>query len=363
MSARLETLRRRLSATAGDEQVDGLLVSSADNRRYLSGFTGSAGFLIITGQEAILLTDFRYVEQATAQAPHFTVAKIEATAWPALAAELKRLRHRRIGFESENLTVDSHRRLLEALRESGAEVELVPRRGFVEEQRQAKDAREVELIRRAVELADRAFETVAARLRPGVTEREVAWRLEVYMRERGASEVSFPIIVAAGPNGAMPHHRPTDRPIERGEPIVIDMGCRLNGYCSDMTRTITLGEPDAQFWRIYDIVLRAQQACEDGLKAGILGRDADGLARDVIKAAGYVDQFGHGTGHGVGLAVHEHPWLSHTRGDMPLREGAVVTVEPGIYLPGWGGIRIEDMVVVGPARGLILTTAHKQPVV
>jgi Xaa-Pro aminopeptidase len=159
----------------------------------------------------------------------------------------------------------------------------------------------------------------------------------------------------------MPHHRPSARPIEAGEPIIIDMGCRLNGYCSDMTRTLWLGDPSATFWEVYDVVLRAQQACEDGVRAGMLGKAGDGLARDVIARAGYGDQFGHGTGHGVGLAVHEDPYLSPTRGDTVLIEGAVVTVEPGVYLPGWGGVRIEDMIVVGTARSLVLTTAHKAP--
>jgi Xaa-Pro aminopeptidase len=214
-----------------------------------------------------------------------------------------------------------------------------------------------------VELADRAFEVVAARLTPGLTERQVAWHLEVALREGGADEVAFPIIVAAGPNGARPHHRPSDRPIAAGEPVIIDMGCRLAGYCSDMTRTITLGEPDARFWEVYDLVLGAQQACEEGLRAGMRGTDADKLARDVIARADYGDYFGHGTGHGVGLAVHEQPYLSPTRGQMPVPERSVVTVEPGVYLPGWGGVRIEDMVVVGAVRCRILTTAHKVPVV
>ena len=222
---------------------------------------------------------------------------------------------------------------------------------------------ELEVIRRAVYIADRAFEAVAARLRPGMTEREVAWRLEVEMRERGADELSFPIIVASGPNGAKPHHRASDRPIQPGEPIVIDMGCRVDGYCSDMTRTITLGEPDGRFWEIYQVVLRAQQTCEDGLRAGMLGKDGDALARDVISGAGYGEQFGHGTGHGVGLLIHEAPYLSRTRGETPLVEHAVVTVEPGIDRPGWGGVRIEDMVVIGAKGCQILTTAHKFPVI
>ena len=343
--------------------VDGVLISDANNRRYLSGFTGSAGHLLITRGAAVLLTDFRYVEQAGLQAPGFEAVKIDGAAWPPLAEQVKSLGVRRLGFEAEDLTVDSYLRLQQALAEAAPEAHLVPLRGLVEGLRQTKDSAEVELVRRAVAVADRAFEAVARSLVPGATERQVAWQLEVAMRERGAEAVAFPIIVAAGPHAAMPHHRPSDRPIGVGEPVVIDMGCRLDGYCSDLTRTITLGEPDARFWEIYGVVLKAQQACEDGLKAGMLGEAGDRLARNVITAAGHGEHFGHGTGHGVGLAIHEGPYLSPTRGHMEVRTGAVVTVEPGIYLPGWGGVRLEDMVVVGPARALVLTTAHKFPIV
>ena len=170
-------------------------------------------------------------------------------------------------------------------------------------------------------------------------------------------------IVAAGSNGAMPHHQPTDRKLRASEPIVIDMGARLDGYCSDLTRTLILGEPDERFWEIYNIVLCAQESCEDGLKSGVNGVQGDALAREVIEAAGYGDNFGHGTGHGVGLAIHEAPRLSPLASDDRLIEGNVVTVEPGIYLPDWGGVRIEDMVVVGLDGIEILTTAHKDPVV
>jgi Xaa-Pro aminopeptidase len=363
ISSRLAALRRRIAEVCPETPVDAMLVTGAENRRYVSGFTGSAGLLLVTAREALLLTDFRYVEQAKGQSPDFEIVKIEGQPWPDVAEQAQRLGVGRVGFESEDLTVDAHLRLQEALKETAPNVQTVALRGVVEALRVAKAAGEIALIRKSVEIADRAFETVAAGLRPGVTEREVAWRLEVEMRERGADSLGFPTIVAAGPNGAMPHHRPSNRPIQRGEPIIIDMGCRLDGYNSDMTRTIVLGEPDARFWEIYQLVLRAQQACEDGLKAGMLGKDGDQLARDVIEAAGHGDHFGHGAGHGVGLQVHENPYFSRTRGDMEVPEGAVMTVEPGIYLPGWGGVRIEDMLVVGTARCQVLTTAHKFPIV
>jgi Xaa-Pro aminopeptidase len=360
---RLAALRRRLLDTETAPPLDALLITSDDNRRYLTGFTGSAGLALVTGGAAVLLVDSRYVEQASRQAPAFETVKFEGRAWPAVVEQAARLGIHRLGFESEHVTVAAHGRLLGAIAEAGAAVELVPVPDAVEQPRETKDPAEIEVIRRAVEIADRAFERIAAGLQPGMTEAQVAWDLEVAMRQSGAEDVSFPIIVASGPNGAMPHHRASDRQLQPGEPIVIDMGCRYRGYCSDMTRTVTVGEPDAAFWERYRTVLGAQQACEDGIRAGILGKDADALARDVIAAAGHKEHFGHGTGHGVGLAVHESPYLSPTRGEVTLRERAVVTVEPGIYLPGWGGIRIEDIVVVGETRSLVLTTAHKFPVV
>ncbi|HEX2183963.1 MAG TPA: aminopeptidase P family protein [Chloroflexota bacterium] len=364
---RLAALRRRVeraTAEGAPQAIDAVLVTEEKNRAYLSGFTGSAGALLITQQAACLLTDFRYVEQAAGQAPDFEVVKIAGRPWPSVAEQAARLGLTALGFEAGDLTVEAYTELTAAVRERCPGVQLVPLRDFVEGLRQVKDSGEVELIRRAVELGDRAFESVIAGLTSGVTERELAWRLEVAMREGGADGLSFPIIVASGPHGAMPHHRPSERPIGLGEPVVIDMGCRLQGYCSDMTRTITLGEPDSRFWEIYDLVLRAQQACAAGLKAGLTGQQGDALARDVIARAGHGEHFGHGTGHGVGLAIHENPRLTYTElGQAPVPLGAVVTVEPGVYLPGWGGVRIEDMVVVGEQRCQILTTAHKHPVV
>ena len=367
MADRLAALRRRLqqlTPPAIPAPVDAVLITEENNRRYLSGFTGSAGQLLVTERAAVLLTDFRYVEQAGVQASSFEVVKTAGQAWPTVAEQVARLAARRVGFESEHVTVDQHARLTEALREKTPGTELVPLKGFAEAARQVKEAAEIEQLRRAVLIGDRAIEAVLAELRPGVTERQLAWRLEVAMRERGADGLSFPIIVASGPNGAMPHHRASERAIQPGETITIDMGCRLDGYCSDLTRTVVLGEPDTRFWEVYHLVLRAQQTCEDRLKAGMSGKEGDALARQVIVDAGHEEHFGHGTGHGVGLAIHEDPRLTFTdAGEMPLLEGAIVTVEPGVYLPGWGGVRIEDMVVVGKDRCQILTTAHKAPII
>jgi len=213
-----------------------------------------------------------------------------------------------------------------------------------------------------VALTDAAFAHLLAVIEPGMAEREAAWEIEAYMRTHGASQVAFPLIVAAGPNGALPHARAGDHAIQPGEPIVIDIGCVLDGYCSDMTRTICLGEPSAKYLEVWDIVLQAQEAAEAAIRAGTSGVEADSLARDLIKEAGYGEQFGHGLGHGVGLAVHENPRASQLSEDI-LQAGMVLTVEPGIYLPGEFGLRIEDLVVIREGGVEILTSTPKAPVV
>jgi Xaa-Pro aminopeptidase len=223
----------------------------------------------------------------------------------------------------------------------------------------SKDEEELKAIRRAVELADEALARLYDWMQPGMTELQVAWELETIMRSNGADRVSFDIIVASGPNGALPHFRPTERVIQAGEPVIIDLGCVVDGYCSDVTRTVCLGNPrDDKYVEAWNLVRRAQERAEAGLKARIRGVDADKLARDLIVEAGFGDYFGHGLGHGVGLAIHEDPRLSFAYSDE-IPSGTVVTVEPGIYLPGWGGVRIEDMVVVREDGVDVLTGAAK----
>ncbi|MBI3980217.1 MAG: aminopeptidase P family protein [Chloroflexi bacterium] len=346
----------RLRAVLAERDLPAILVSNPQNRRYLSGFTGSAGFLAITADRAVLATDFRYVEQAGQQAPGFSVFRIERTLTPHFADLVRLLGVRRLAVESSHLTVAAFADLAGAATEAGAE--LVPVAGLVEDLRKTKDAAELAGLERAIAVADAAFAEVSRRIAPGMTERQVAWELEKHMREGGAEAVAFEIIVASGPNGALPHARPTDRPIGLGEPVVIDMGAQVNGYCSDMTRTIVLGEPDDTFRRVYRIVDRAQQAGATGIRPGMSGADADRLARAIIAGAGYGEQFGHGLGHGIGLAVHELPTLRSTSEDV-LAAGMVFSVEPGIYLPGWGGVRIEDLVVLEAGGPRTLTRSAK----
>ena len=352
---RLASLRAALEGRG----LDAFLVSSEHNRRYLSGFVGSAGYLLISGSEAVLATDFRYVEQAGQQAPDFRVERVGGRAdWlPKLTAELGA---RRVGFESNDLTVAAHSSFLKAVRAAanGGGLRLFKTNDVVERIRAVKDPTELNLLQRAVDIADEALAEVAPTIEPGVTEAEVAVRLERSMRDRGAEGPSFDTIVAAGPNGALPHHRADDTVIQDGQAVVIDMGCIYKGYCSDLTRTVIVGSPDEKFKHVYNTVLRAQLAAEAAVKSGMGGQDVDAVARDIIKEAGHGEEFGHSLGHGVGLAVHEFPHVG-PRAEDELEDGMIMTIEPGIYVPGWGGVRIEDMVVIENGRARVMTTSAK----
>ncbi len=338
---RLERLRERL----GGEGLGALLVSGAENRRYLSGFTGSDGFLLINPSRAVLATDFRFTEQAKAQAPPFEVVEVrgEPQQWlPGLASSLG---SDSLGFEAQCLTVATHQKMDQALAQANGSPRLVPTEGMVESLRAVKEPGEVELLTRAAALADAALAHARGLARPGMTDAELAWEIEKFLREGGSAAPPFELIVASGPHGALPHAQPTERPLSLGEPVVIDFGARVGGYASDITRTLCLGEPDDRFQELYPLVLRAQEAALSGVRPGMTGEEADALARRVIEEAGYGHAFGHGLGHGVGLATHEEPRLGPGSSTV-LKTGMVFTVEPGVYLPGWGGIRIEDMALL-----------------
>lgn len=349
----------RLRETIAREQLDALLVSQPENRRYLSGFTGSAGWLVISADLALFATDFRYFGQVELECPDFELVKMPAKAVEVLPPMLARAPGRRIGFEADHATYANVQDWATAV----PDCEWVPTRGLITALRAVKDASELAAARRAVALTDEALAAVAPQLRPGMTEREAAWRIESYMRTHGADGVAFDLIVAAGPNAARPHARAGDRPLRAGEPIVIDIGARVAGYCADLTRTFCLGQPadPDRFWSVYNTVLRAQTAAEAALRPGMTGQAGDAVARDLIAAAGFGDYFGHGLGHGVGLAIHEEPRLSSIY-TAPLPVGALLTVEPGIYLPDWGGVRIEDMVVLTENGVEVLSQAPKAPI-
>ncbi|MFQ6014998.1 MAG: M24 family metallopeptidase [Anaerolineae bacterium] len=353
MKTRLAKLRENLAA----EEIDAIFITQAENRRYLSGFTGSAGILLISPKEAILATDFRYYEQVTKEAPDFQLAKIKDKFINLLPELVSQIGARRVGFESNHLTYAEYQQWSEAL-----DGELVSTEEVVEKLRAVKDEGELELIRRAVALTDAAFAHALEFMGPGMTEKEVAWEVETYMRTHGAEATAFDLIVAGGPNGAMPHARASEQVLRPGEPIVMDLGVRVKGYHSDLTRTVILGEPDARFEEIYGLVLTAQREAEGAIRAGMSGVEADAIARQVIEEAGYGEQFGHGLGHGVGLAVHEKPRAAKTSEDT-LEAGMTLTVEPGIYIPDWGGVRLEDLVVIGQGGVEVLSQARKDPVI
>ncbi|MCH7576411.1 MAG: aminopeptidase P family protein [Chloroflexi bacterium] len=367
MSERLRRLRERL-AEAG---LDGFLVGApvedtfhahAANRRYLSDFTGSMGWLLITADAAFIAVDFRYFEQAERESPGFTLFRTSGgmESWFGTLVGEAGLTGKRIGFEPAGTTVSAFQSMKKALEKIPSEErpKLLAAPPLVEELRTIKQPEEIAAIQRAVDLGDEAFQAVAQRIEPGWTEQQVAWEIEKYAREHGADGLSFETIVAAGPWGAMPHAQPRERPIEAGEPIVIDMGVKVDGYCSDLTRTITVDGEDGRFREIYDIVLTAQLTAEELVKSGMSGEEAHMLAHNVIAEAGYGENFGHGLGHGVGLLVHESPRLARMSKDE-LKDGMVATIEPGIYISGWGGVRIEDMVVMENGKARLMSHAPK----
>ena len=341
-----------------EQEIDGMLISDPHNRRYLSGFIGTAGYLFITEAEAVLATDFRYTEQAADQATGFQVSKIQGrlSEWfPTLLGDLD---IKSLGFESDILTVSGLKMFEDAIAEREIEVALVPKSGDTAKIRAIKDQGEIELLQKAIDIGDAAFEETAANLTPGMTEKEAAWEFEKAIRERGAECLSFDTIVANGPNAARPHHQTGDTKLQEGQTIVFDCGATYQGYCSDLTRTVVLGEADEEIARVYNIVLEAQEAAIENVTSGITGGEADAIARKIIDDAGYADNFGHSLGHGLGLQVHEEPNVG-PRGTTPLEDGMPFTIEPGIYLPGWGGVRIEDVVVLENGRARVLSHAAK----
>jgi len=352
---------RKLRDKLDEKGLDGILISQANNRRYLSGFDGSAGYLLITLKSSVLATDFRYTEQAKAQAPKYEIFQISgrmAEWFPGLVADLNLSK---LGFEAEDVTFTMHRELSRIVRKVKAGTRLVPAGGLVESLRAVKEPEEIGLITRAVEIADKAFEDVEGNIKAGMTEKEIAWELEKAVREQGSQAVPFDIIVASGPNAALPHHKPSERKIKTQEPIVIDMGAKVGGYCSDLSRTVYLNIPPYKediYNRVYDTVLGAQLAAIAMIREGMTGEEADHLPRLMIQDAGFGDAFGHALGHGVGLAAHEMPRVGPNSKDI-LTEGMVFSVEPGIYLSGWGGVRIEDLVVMENGKTRVLSKAKK----
>jgi Xaa-Pro aminopeptidase len=330
-----------------ERELDSLLVTNLVNVRYLSGFTGTNGLCVIGPEERLFVTDFRYVERARHEVPDFERLRGKQDLLGDAAERLSG----RVGFEDQHMSVRQHERLKGLVPEG---VELVAAGGLVEELRAVKEPGELRAMRDAASLADDMYEYIASRGLVGRTEREVAVDVEREMRARGAEDPSFPSIVAAGANGALPHATPGGQKIEPDSLVIVDMGCRVDGYCSDCTRTFATGSLSDEAGSVYELVLAAQEESLAAVRAGADCRAVDAVARDKISAGGYGERFGHGLGHGVGLEVHEAPRLAQTA-DGTLVAGNAVTVEPGVYVPGAFGVRIEDLVVVTDVGSEVLS--------
>jgi Xaa-Pro aminopeptidase len=344
------------------EPVDAVLITHLENARYLTGFSGSNALVLVTANEAIFFTDSRYGLQSATEVPGYErvvlgpAGKMSET----MSETVKKLGIKTLAFEAAHVTYNAYEDLKKALPET---VNFVPRTELVETLRQVKDADEIAAMRRAIALADECFTFMCATAKVGMTERELAWEMEVFMRSRGASKLSFESIVGSGPNSALIHGRPSDRKLgESGGPelLLCDYGCEVAGYCSDITRTFVVGgEPTADQRKLYDTVHKVQLATLEAIKPGVPGKDVDTLARSLFTEAGYGEAFSHGLGHGLGRVVHDHPALGQ-RSDVILKPGMVVTCEPGAYLEGFGGVRIEDDVLVTETGHEILTRSTKE---
>jgi Xaa-Pro aminopeptidase len=346
---------RRLAALADGltaAHVDGLLVTGLANIRYLTGFSGSSGLLFVTPHDRVLVTDFRYQTQVTAEVGELARVCIESQSlWTGLWQQLSQMTRMDVaGFESSHVIHRDFQRLLDA----GSRWQWRPTVDLVETLRERKDDGELALIQGAAAIAERALDCVTRMARPGVTELQVAGAIERSLREAGSEGFPFPTIVASGPRSALPHAGTSGRALEAGDLLLVDFGAELGGYCSDITRTFVVGRASDEQRQVHDVVRGASERAIATVRSGMTGRDADAVARGYIERGGYGEAFGHSLGHGIGLEVHESPRLARTaEGTLP--PGAVVTIEPGIYRPGWGGVRIEDDVQLGPEGANLLT--------
>ena len=354
---RLDRLKKRLR----DEDFDALLVMTGENRHYLSGFSArdgqfdeSAGAVIVADSNQLIATDSRYEVQAKNEAKHFEILRYREGLAKMLPEILQGLQVKRLGFESARLSCHQFRKIQEQLTVHSPGVTLVPTEGLIEDLRSTKDGGEIQTMAEALALAEAVLPGILLELSAArKTERQIAWVIEKAMREAGAEAMAFPPIVAFGSNAAMPHAVPSGRVIKGEGPLLFDWGCRLNGYCSDISRTICIGPPDETFRKVFQTVLEAQYMAIEAIKPGVSTQAVDRIAREHIATQGFGDSFGHGLGHGVGLATHEKPHLSPIKPSI-LEAGMITTVEPGVYLPGWGGVRLENMVVVEAQGARIL---------
>ncbi|QUH20686.1 M24 family metallopeptidase [Alkaliphilus sp. B6464] len=335
MSKRINNLRTLLK----DKGLDGILLYKPENRRYASGFTGSTGYALITKNDAKFITDFRYLDQASTQCNGYEIVEINNQ--KTITDVLNRLDLGKLGIEEDFMTYGQYSDFSNRL----VKTELIPLEGALVDLRSVKTLDEVEYIEKAASIADEAFNHILNFVKLGMTELDIALELEFFMKKRGANKLSFESIVASGKRSSLPHGVATSKILEAGDLITLDFGCVYNGYCSDMTRTFVLGKANNKQKEIYNIVLEAQRTSLEAVKPGITGEELDGIARKIISDKGYGQYFGHGLGHGVGLEVHELPHIN-VRGKVPMEPGMIITIEPGIYISDFGGVRIEDLVLV-----------------
>jgi len=353
MMLRVEKLRKKMQ----EENLDSFLITSPYNLRYLTNFTGTTGLAVITLEKAFFITDFRYTEQAAAQAQGFEIIKNVGPIFEEVADLVQKEGLRELGFEETTVSFLEYSVLEEII-----DAQLIPISGMIEELREIKDEEEIAIIEKACSIADLAYDHILKMIQPGMTEIEVANQLDFYMRSLGASGVSFETIVASGLRSAMPHGVASKKNIEQGDLITIDLGCYDEGYVSDMTRTFAIGDPGEQLKEIYQIVLEAQLAVLEVAKPGVTGKQLDAVARDYITKHGYGEAFGHSTGHGIGLEIHEGPNVS-VRAEKQFVPGNIITDEPGIYLPGIGGVRIEDDLLITSDGNRVLTHSPKELII
>lgn len=337
--------------------LDGILITSPYNRRYASNFTGTAGTVLISREKSVFITDFRYVEQAAKQCKGFEIVKQKESMTEEIANKIEELGIKKLGFEQDFVTFSTYKQF-----QSRFKTELIPVSGIIEKLRLIKSESEIKILKEAARIADAAFDHIIKFIQPGITELEVSNELEFFMRKAGAISSSFDTIVASGVRSALPHGVATDKIIEKGDFITLDYGAYYQDYVSDITRTIAVGDPDPKLKEIYDIVYEAQKRGLKDLKPGMSGKEADALTRDYITEKGYGEYFGHSTGHGIGLEVHEGPNLS-MKSQYILEPGMVVTVEPGIYVAGLGGVRIEDDTIITENGNERLTHSTKELII
>lgn len=351
--AKLEKLRTALQ----EHQVDGILITNEFNRRYMTGFTGTSGVAIVSQNDAVFITDFRYTEQAKKQVKDFRIVEHTGVIINEVAKQVEEMGIKTLSFEKDTMTYGEFETYQSVLK-----VNFVPLSGVIEKIRLIKTPEEINIIKVACEIADHAFSHILNFIKPGVTELEVSNELEFFMRKEGATASSFDTIVASGLRSALPHGVATNKKIEIGDFVTLDFGAIYNGYVSDITRTIAVGKPSDQLIEMYETVLESQLLALQHVKPSMTGREADQIARDFLKSKGYGEAFGHSTGHGIGLEIHEGPTLS-SRSETILEPNMVVTIEPGIYLPGIGGVRIEDDIVITETGNEKLTHSKKELII